>query len=268
MSRRRILLILWLVSDLVLFVAAYTLAYFLRVGFILSSDFPFTDFLIVAIASAPLWLLILIATRTFSMFRKQATLRTFATIAYASIVATAFFALGYYFFYGLFFSRLLLLEAFVLLVVMGFGWHLCFGALSRSRLRGRVPAFPTLIIGATREAADLIRSLTEHQSPLLPVAVLDGRGSKETTLAGVPILGKLNKLEEILTTYRISHLIQCSDLEQSINLLSACRQHAIAYILLPSVLGIVERDERVELLEGRPVTVVRPAESWWQWFFS
>jgi hypothetical protein len=38
-------------------------------------------------------------------------------------------------------------------------------------------------------------------------------------------------------------------------------------MLLPSVLGIVERDERIELLEGRPVTVVRPGEKGWMWFF-
>jgi hypothetical protein len=33
------------------------------------------------------------------------------------------------------------------------------------------------------------------------------------------------------------------------------------------VLGIVERDERIESLEGRPVTVVRPQEHWIGWFF-
>jgi hypothetical protein len=49
-------------------------------------------------------------------------------------------------------------------------------------------------------------------------------------------------------------------LEQSLNLLSACRRRGITYILLPSVLGIVERDERIESLEGYAVTMVQPGK--------
>ncbi len=67
--------------------------------------------------------------------------------------------------------------------------------------------------------------------------------------------------------FKITHVIQCSDLEQSINLLSACRARGLTYMLLPSVLGIVERDERVESLEGKAVTVVGPESGWWNWFF-
>jgi hypothetical protein len=39
-------------------------------------------------------------------------------------------------------------------------------------------------------------------------------------------------------------------------------------MLLPSVLGIVERDEKVESLEGQPVTMVGPKESKLMWFFK
>ena len=78
-------------------------------------------------------------------------------------------------------------------------------------------------------------------------------------------MGKLNKLEDVLNEKRITHLIQCSDLEQSLNLLGACRQKGIHYILLPSVLGIVERDERVESLEGHPVTMVSPKKGVLDW---
>jgi cobyrinic acid a,c-diamide synthase len=108
--------------------------------------------------------------------------------------------------------------------------------------------------------------LNTSHNPLKPVAILDGRGVSDKNIAGVPVLGKLNKLEEILVQKRISHLIQCSDMEQSLNLLSACRNHSITYIVLPSVFGIVERDETVESLEGIPVTVVRPRGGWMGWF--
>ena len=106
------------------------------------------------------------------------------------------------------------------------------------------PAFPTLLVGVTRESRALLKTMRERRSALKPVAILDGRGVKDMEIEGVPVLGKLNKLEETLEKKKITHLIQGSDLEQSINLLSACRNRGITYIVLPSVFGIVERDDR------------------------
>lgn len=266
--RRPLLLAVWLLTDLAVFLASYALAYFLRVGFIFSTDVPFSEYMVTVVAVAPLWLLTLVANRTFSLMRRQAGLRTGMYITYAGVVGIALFALGYYFLYGLFFSRILLLLALFLSIVFTWAWHLVMGGLSRIVMRTAPAIYPMLVIGATREAGTLIRALERSKSPLKPVAILDGRGSKEKELAGVPVIGKLDKLEETLRRFEITHLLQCSDLEQSINLLSACRHHGITYLLLPSVLGIVERDERIETLEGRPVTVVRPPEPWWKWFFS
>lgn len=264
--RSRSVLLLWFASDLALFLLSYTLAYFWRVGWILSTDFPFGPFIAVATLVAPLWLLVLFSTRTFSLIRNQWTRSSFLALLYANIVGSALFALTYFFVYGLFFSRLLLVEALSLSTLILCLWHLLFQRVGRNML-WRLPACPTLIVGATRESKRLIELLTHSRNPLRPVAVLDGRGAKETDIAGVPVLGKLDKLEETIKTKKITHLIQCSDLEQSLNLLSACRQHRITYILLPSVLGVVEKDERVESLEGLAVTMVRPDVSWWRAMF-
>lgn len=266
--RRLLLLAVWLLTDLAIFLGAYALAYFLRVGFILSTDFPFVSYITVAASVAPLWLLTLIVTRTFSLMRRQTSPRTLLYILYACVIAAAFFALAYYFLYGLFFSRLLLATALGLSFALTWLWHLLFGGLSRIVMRRSPAVYPLLIIGATREAAALIRALEQSRSPLKPVVILDGRGTKEKEVASVPVMGKLDKLETALDRFSITHLLQCSDLEQSINLLSACRRRGITYLLLPSVLGIIERDERIETLEGRAVTVVRPSEPRWKWFFS
>lgn len=266
--RRTLLLVLWLLTDLFVFVACYAVAYFLRVGFIFSTDFPFDRFLTAVLLVAPLWIALLIGTRTFALLRNQRTVRTLGYIIFAGIGGAALFSLVYYFLFGAFFSRALLATAFLLSVTCTWIWHLLFEHVSRILLRNHPAFYPTLIIGATREATQLIHTLQKQKNPLKPVAILDGKGTKETTIGGVPFLGKLNKLEETLRDHRITHVIQCSDLEQSLNLLSACRRHGIAYILLPSVLGIVERDEKVEILEGRQVTVVRPRTTLWQWFFQ
>ena len=264
--RYRLLLVAWLLTDLVLFIGSYLLAYFLRVGWILSSDFPVERFLWAAGVAAPGWLLVLATTRAFSITRNQRSLRNAAYTTYAALVGVALFSLVYYFrfktsFQGL--SRLLLLEAFVLTSLIPWGWHMVFDLCQRIILRKHPPTFPTLIVGVTRESRKLVSELKRKKSPLTPVAILDGQGVKEQNIDGVPVRGRLDKLEETLMCENITHLIQCSNLEQTVNLLSACRTHGITYMLLPSVLGIVESDERVESLEGYSVTVVRPPKSSW-----
>jgi FlaA1/EpsC-like NDP-sugar epimerase len=267
MYRYRSLLALWLLGDLIIFLAGYALAYFMRVGFIFSTDFPFDRYMHIAIGIAPIWLLILVTTRTFSLTRNQATLRNAAYILYACITGVALFALGYYFTYGLFFSRLLLLYALALNTVIAIAWHIGYGQFLRRAVRWNPPVFRALIVGVTRESCELIRKLHAKHSPITPVAILDGKGVKEQEIDGVPVRGKLNKLEVVLEEDAITHLVQCADLEQSVNLLSACRKKGITYMLLPSVLGIVEGDERIESLEGHPVTIVAPQGNTLQWFF-
>lgn len=264
--RYTLLLSTWLLSDLILFVASYALAYFTRVGWIFSTDFPFDKFIWVTILVAPLWLIVLATTRTFALTRNQMTMRNAAYIAYSGLVGIALFTLAYYFRYETFFSRILLVYAFLFNAAGIWVWHVVFDRILRSLLRRTPAVFPTLIVGVTRESQELIRTLNRKKNPLKPVAILDGRGTKEEEIDGVPVHGKLNKLDDVLGGEKITHLIQCSDLEQSLNLLSACRQRGITYMLLPSVLGIIERDEKVESLEGHPVTMVSPKGKGWRWF--
>ncbi len=265
--RYRVLLLLWLLSDIALFLAAYAIAYRLRIGSFVSTDFPFAQYMLIAAGIAPMWLIALVTTRAFALTRRQATPRNTAYIAYAAVMGTALFALAYYFVFRATFSRLLLLETLLFSFLLTMLWHVVYEHLLRRMLWRDPPAFPTLIVGVTRESRELIRLMNAHKNPLKPVAVLDGTGAKDTAIDGVPVLGKLNKLEETLDMKKITHLIQCSDLEQSINLLSACRNKGITYGILPSVLGIFERDERIESIEGKGLTIVSPKQGKWTWFF-
>src|SRR3989338_10193239 len=147
----RILLSLWLVSDLLLFVASYALAYFLRVGFLFSTDFPFDHYLQAVAFVAPLWMLVLATTRTFHLTRNQKTLRNGAYIAYASLVGMSLVTLAYYFRFTDFFSRLLLIEAFLICTVATWVWHIVFNEIARRILRRDPPVFPTLVVGRSEE---------------------------------------------------------------------------------------------------------------------
>ncbi|MBI2635719.1 hypothetical protein HYW84_00120 [Candidatus Peregrinibacteria bacterium] len=265
--RRPLILLIWLATDYMLFLAAYILAYFLRVGWIFSSDLPFRNYMTAVALSGCPWILSLVMTRTFGLTRNQRSARNAAYIAYASIVGVSMVALAYFFLFQSVFSRMLIIEAATLSAAATWAWHMIMGFVMRSALTRAPPAFPTLVIGVTRETRSLLKHLRERRSVLVPVAILDAAGVQDKEIEGVPVKGKLDKLEGVLREFRITHLLQCSDLEQSINLLSACRSRDVTYMLLPSVLGIVERDERVESLEGKAVTVVGPASGWWNRLF-
>ena len=255
--RRLLLLIIWLVTDAVLFLGAYAVAYFLRVGLIVSSDFPLNLYLQTVTVVTPIWLLIMAELGIFKLFRVQSDKRNLLYILFSCIFGSALFTLAYYFLHDRFFSRLLLVYAGGLSFVLTLIWHLAFDQWQRRILRKSPPAYPVLIIGSNRETERFITLLTDKQSPLKPVGILDPQGGKETNLAGVPVLGKLNKLEETIKSLKPKYLVQCSNLEHSINLISACRNHGMTYMLLPSVLGVMGGNEEFVMIEGQPMAMVR-----------
>ena len=262
-----VLRITWLTTDLLLFVGSYALAYFFRVGFVLSSQFPFDKFFISACIAAPLWLVVLATTRAFAITERQKTVRAFFYIAWSGLTGIAFQTLTYYFLFNAFYSRLLLIEAFVFQVILTAMWHIVMEEILR-RILWKNPAYPLLLVGLTRESRRLLKILNQERCPLKPVAILDGTGTSEKEVEGVPVLGKLDKLESTITKLGITHVLQASDSEQSLNLLSACRSLGVTYMLLPSVIGIVERDERMGSIEGFAVTMVDSKRTFFGKIFS
>lgn len=264
--RRLLLTIAWLATDAAIFIGAYALAYFMKVGWIFSSDLRFLTYLSAVILTTPLWIVVMITMRNFGLSRVQRSFRNFLYIAYACLIGMAGFTLVFYFLKQSLFSRMLLLMAGALSTVAVSLWHIIFDRLQRAALRTGHPTYPLLVIGTNREAERLIAKLQQAKSPITPVAVLDGRGNGGKEVSGVPVLGKLDKLERVIREKRITHLVQCDQLEHSINLLGLCTQHGITYLLLPSLLGIIRQREHVEALEGQQVVVVEE-KPWWQWFF-
>jgi FlaA1/EpsC-like NDP-sugar epimerase len=265
-SRRAVLIVAWILSDALLFVGSCAVAYFLQVGWILSSDLQLGRFLTTACLSAIPWLMVLGTTRAFAINRQQATVRSGAYIAYACLVGIALVALMHFFLFQQIFSRRIIVLSFIVATASVWVWHIVYERIQRAVLRRDPPSYPLLVVGVTRESRALLTMLEQRKNPLRPVGILDAMGVPDKEIAGVPVLGKLNKLGDVLQEKNITHLLHCSDLEQSINLLSACRSAGVTYMVLPSVFGIVERGERVDSIEGKPVTVVRPEGGRWQWF--
>lgn len=239
---------------------AYIAAYFLRVGLILSTDFPLQPYVQTTLLIAPIWILILAQLGVYKLIRIQSDQRNLLYILFSCVMGTALFTLAYYFIYEGFFSRLLLVYAGGLSFVFAVLWHLAFDQWQRRLLRKNPPSFPVLIIGTNREAERFVQLLEEKQSPLKPVAVIDPQGSSKKDLVSVPIVGKLNKLEETIQSFKPKYLVQCSNLEHTINLISVCRNHGMTYMLLPSVLGILGKNEEFITVEGQPLATIRESK--------
>lgn len=265
--RRTILTLLWLISDILVYSGAYMLAYFIKVGWIFSSDLPIETYISAVLITAPGWLFVMVTMRNLALTRIQRSPRNFAYIAYACLIGMAGFSLVFYFLKETLFSRMLLLMSGAFSTILVFVWHIIFDKIQRHVLRMSEPTYPILIIGTNREAERLVEKLQTKKSPFTPVAVLDGKGSSKKDLFGVPVLGKLNKLEEVIKEKKITHLVQCDQLEHSLNLLSACRQLGITYMLLPYTLGVIEDHVPTEALEGKQVVAIEQGGAWWEWFF-
>lgn len=255
--RRSGLLFIWLLTDIALFIGAYAAAYFLRVGFILSSDFPLDLYLQTVAIVSPLWVLTLAQLGVFRLLRVQASAKNLSHILFTCVLGSAIFTLAYYFLHDRFFSRLLLVYAGIFNLVLTIIWHLAFDQWQRRILRKNPPSYPVLFVGITRETEKLIALLEDKQSPLKPIAILEARGTSQKEIHGVPVYGKLNALEEVINTKKPTHLIQCSNLEHTVNLMSVCRQHGMTYMLLPSVLGVVGGDTEALSIEGSPMITMR-----------
>jgi len=264
--RRSFLTLTWLLSDALIFAGAYSLAYFIKVGWIFSSDLPYQTYIAAVGITIPGWLFVMLTMRNFALSREQRSIRNFMYIAYASAIGMAGFTLAFYFIKAAVFSRLLLLIAGVFSTILIFVWHIVFDRIQRIALRTGKPTYPMLIIGTNRETERLIEKLQRGHSPFTPVAILSVKGGNSNEIAGVPVLGKLNKLEEVIKEKHITHLVQCDHLEHSINLLSVCREHKITYFLLPFVLGVIEDHVPTEALEGQQVVAVEHGAKW-HWFF-
>lgn len=255
--RRTLLLTIWLLTDIALFIAAYAVAYFIRVGFIISTDFPLDRYLQTVLLVSPFWIGTMLELGIFRLTRIQSDRKNLSHILFSCVLASALFTLTYYFLHDRFFSRLLLVYAGMINLGLTVVWHLAFDSWQRKVLRRNPAAYPVLIVGLSREAERLVGLLEDRQSPLRPMGILDPQGSSRTEVHGVPVLGKLNKLENAIASLKPTHLIQCSNLEHTINLMSVCRQHGMTYMLLPSLLGVVGGREEILSLEGQAMVTAK-----------
>lgn len=266
-SFNRILQVSKITADYILILCSFVLAYFMRLsfeaadsfpyfqfqGFYLSSDFPFWHYFLPALPAGLLWIFILFYARAYKTEQNVRNFRHLERVIFAALVGMAAYLLTFIFLRKEVFSRLMIVYIFLFSATLIWLNHFLFSILARHYYKKGIGVRRTLIIGSNREAQKLVQQLKAQSSYHMPVAILDGYGSKLKEIAGVPVLGKLDQFEDTVNKQQIQQIIQTDNLEQTINIMNYALQNKIKYALLPSLFGAYHKNQYVEELEGIPV---------------
>lgn len=191
--------ILQIVVDIILILLAFIFAYFLKVGFIFSSDFDFWDYLRFALISTGLWMLFLIFTKYYRIPPRSGN-RVFFDIfliILGAIIGISFLLVIFFFRDQTFFSRQINLNIFLLGVCFLSLSQFVFRWFLRLLKKREKNVYKTLIIGANRVAEKLIFAIEKNPyTPYKIIGVIDPYGISKKVKGSV-ILGKLNKLETV-----------------------------------------------------------------------
>lgn len=139
---------------------------------------------------------------------------------------------------------------------------------SYTKLPLRVNNRRTLIIGAGKAGALLVKELKQGESDLYPVAFIDDDKSKwQLEVMGLPVLGGRERILEVVKNHNIQKIVIAmpgATKKQIAEIIAICKETAVKIKLLPRVCDLVSqkisvsmiREVRVEDLLGRdPVTV-------------
>lgn len=247
-------------SDFLLLIAAYSFSYFLRVDFIFSTDLPFKPFLGTAFFSAFVFIITMLLLRGYHPQLRFMNLPHILKILVSSGTATAAFGITYYFVQKAYFSRLLLVYLFFFGFTTILLLHLFMEWLEKHLIIKGFGRIPVLLIGTNRGVESFVNALINNRSPYFPIGILDGYGTSKKELNGVPVLGKLNRLEEVIEEHNVQAIVQGDQIEQVINLVHFCKQRGLSYYLLPYLLGMVQERMKIEQLELPVMSLESPAE--------
>jgi len=255
--------ILQIIVDAILILVAFALAYFLRIGFYFSSDFPFDSYFTVALLTLPFTILFMFFIRAYKLSQQIWSLRHIQRLTFVALENVFVFMIIYFFTYRIFFSRGILVLIFALTLGLTFIWHNIFRWILQKASSNEVGVYKALIIGTNRPAEAIIRMLINEKSHIKPVAAINAHGGSKTMVAGVPVMGKMNVFEKTIAEHDIDIIIQVDHLEQSLNIINYALANNLKYLMPPELLGIFQGHQVIEEVEGMPFLKVHKKKHWW-----
>ena len=255
--------VMQIVVDALLILGAFALAYFIRLGFIFSSDFSFQDYATVALMTLPFTLLFMFFIRAYKLSQQIFSWRHIQRLVFVALENVFVFMILYYFTFREFFSRLILIYIFLLTLAFTFVWHNIFRWILKTASSKEVCVYRALIVGTNRPAEAIVKMLITEKSHIKPVAAINAHGGGKSMLHTVPVVGKMNLFEKTIADHDIDIIIQTDHLEQSLNVINYALANNLKYLMPPELLGIFQGHQIIEELEGIPFLKVHKKKKWW-----
>ena len=212
------------------------MAYFARVGTLISTDFPLKIYALLAGVSALFWIFFLLFARFYKVSiepTKTEKLFQFGKIILGGAIAIGTLIISYFFPREILFSRLLGLYAFAFgTAYLWISSQIFLAILKRRKKQGQSDIYKTLIIGANRISDKIIQRLqADPIAPYIVKGVIDPYGMAPKNFSG-KVIGKLNKLEAFVESEKITAIIQCDAYEHTINLISLAKEKNIRFLFV------------------------------------
>jgi FlaA1/EpsC-like NDP-sugar epimerase len=255
--------ILQITVDGILILSTFALAYFLRVGFLFSTDFPFGKYMLIAAITTPITLLFMFFIRAYKLNQQIVSMRHIQRLTFVALENVFVFMILYYFTFRAFFSRLILIYAFFLALALTYLWHVMFRWILQKASEREIGIYRTLIIGTNRPAQEIVNVLITSKSHIKPVAIIDAQGGGKTMIHGIPVVGKMNLFEKTIADHDIDAILQTDNLEQSLNIINYALANNLRYFMPPELLGIFQGNQMIEEIEGMPFLKVHKTKHWW-----
>ncbi len=237
--------------DAILVILGFVGAYYMRIGQLQSSDFPFAPYFELALVFVPIFLILLVWFGMYSL-REKSLIEIARICINVALIGALLFPLIFFFRREIFFSRLIPLYIWLFAAALLFGFHTLMHVIAIKRHQLGKNALRTLVVGNGRAAASIIAKLRNSGSRFQPVAILAPFGGGDKSIEGVPVLGKLDALERIVEREKIGAIVQTEAGEQTINLLSFAEGKYLEFLLAPEVLGAFRRNLMSEEIAGMP----------------
>jgi exopolysaccharide biosynthesis polyprenyl glycosylphosphotransferase len=258
--------------DAIMIFLAFFLAYFLRVRLeFIPVDYvwPLGQYLKFIILILPFWLLIFAINGLYTLRNGQRGWEEINKIFISCSASIALVMVYIFLTRSFFFSRLIIIYAWVLSFVAVAISRYIIRLIQRYLFRYGIGINRVIVLGENAVAQDLIEGISNNKKlgmKIVGLLQIKQRGKKIFQIPGQKILGKIKDLEKVLKTTPSDTLILTENLSANkiLQLVNFCELQGIVFKMIPNLFEVKSTNLQVETLSGVPIVEWRhtPLDGW------
>ena len=254
-----------IILDSILIYFSFILAYYARflaqAGMFPAERVTFKNYSETLILILILWLAIFKLIGLYDEKRSKDPIDDIATL-FLSVLAASFTLLGFLFLYrGLWFSRLMIIDAAVISFVLLAAERAVSLAIKRWASSIGVGSKRVLIIGAGEMGQTLALKLkTDRSLGGIPVGYLDDNREKlNKKFNDVSVLGEVSKAKQIISEHGINEIVFASTslpYQRILDIITECEVLNVSFKIVPGILELIASRVNIEEVGGIPLITV------------